>query len=60
VELVKQIARMARDPRDDRPFRPVKIVKITIVKPGASANATRPATPAAKKPTTTTKPAPQS
>jgi len=58
VELVKQIARMARDPRDDKPFRPVKITHITIVKPGAAAS-TRPATPAAKKPATTTKLAPQ-
>jgi cyclophilin family peptidyl-prolyl cis-trans isomerase len=58
VELVKQIARMARDPRDDKPFRPVKITHITIVKPGAAAT-TRPATPAAKKPAATTKPAPQ-
>lgn len=61
VELVKQIARMASDPRDNRPFRPVKITHITIVKPGAATGTTRPATPAAKKPaTTTTKPAPQS
>lgn len=59
VELVKQIARMSRDPRDDRPFRPVKITRITIVKAGAT-SAARPATPAAKKPATATKPAPQS
>jgi len=61
VELVKQIARMTRDPRDDRPFRPVKITHITIVKPGATAGTTHPATPATKKPAAATpKPAPQS
>jgi peptidyl-prolyl cis-trans isomerase A (cyclophilin A) len=53
VALVKQIARMTRDPRDDRPFRPVKITHITIVKPGAAAGTTHPATPATKKPAAT-------
>jgi peptidyl-prolyl cis-trans isomerase A (cyclophilin A) len=61
VELVKQIARMARDPRNDLPFRPIKITHITIVKPGATAGAAHPATPATKKPATAMpKPAPQS
>jgi peptidyl-prolyl cis-trans isomerase A (cyclophilin A) len=55
VELVKQIARMGRDP-NDKPFRPIKINHITIVKAGAAA--AKPATPAAKKPATTAKPAP--
>ncbi len=54
VELVKQIARMARDPRNDKPFRPVKINHITIVKGGAAAPAAKAATPAAKKPGSTT------
>jgi peptidyl-prolyl cis-trans isomerase A (cyclophilin A) len=56
VELVKQIARMGRDP-NDRPFRPIKINHITIAKTGATAS--KPATPAAKKPVTAAKPAPK-
>ena len=50
VALVKQIASMARDPSNDKPFRPVKINHISIVKPGASAGAAKPAGTAAKKP----------
>jgi peptidyl-prolyl cis-trans isomerase A (cyclophilin A) len=56
VGLVKQIARQGRD-SNDKPFRPIKINHITISKGGASA--AKPATPAAKKPTTATKPAPK-
>ena len=56
VELVKQIARMGRD-SNDKPYRPIKINHITISKAGATA--AKPATPATKKPATTTKPAPK-
>lgn len=56
VGLVKQIARQGRD-SNDKPFRPIKINHITISMGGATA--AKPATPAAKKPTTATKPAPK-
>jgi len=55
IELVKQIARQGRD-NNDKPFRPIKINHITISKGGATA--AKPAAPVAKKPATTTKPAP--
>src|SRR5215470_6427239 len=56
LEIVKKIARMPRN-ANDRPDSPPKINKITISTGGATA--AKPATPAAKKPTTATKPAPK-
>ena len=55
VALVKQIAAMSRD-SNDKPYRPIKINHITIQKPGGAAKTS--ASTAAKKPATTTKPAP--
>lgn len=49
IDVIKKIANVPRDP-NDKPFKAVRINHITILKPGQGAPATKPATPAKKRP----------